>query len=81
MRHPPLTYRRTVFHFDDMNDLLNFLVAADNIDRDKIESLELTWESRADCESEWNEARNSEDPFPTLKTLHARQMCSATQAV
>ncbi len=37
-----LTYRRTIFHLNDMNDLIKLLIAIDKIDRDSIESLKLT---------------------------------------
>ena len=65
-----LTYRRTIFHLNDMNDLIKLLIAIDKIDRDSIESLKLTWKSRVDSECKWNEALNSEDSFLTLSTLH-----------
>lgn len=66
-----LAYRRTVFHLDNMDDLMKFLIAVGKIGRENIESLELTWESIADSESKWDEASDSEDPFLTLPTLHA----------
>lgn len=65
-----LTYRRTIFHLNDMNDLIKLLIAIDKIDRDSIESLKLTWKSRVDSECKWNEALNSEDSSLTLSTLH-----------
>jgi hypothetical protein len=66
----PLAYRRTVFHLNDMDDLIKLLIAVGKIGRDSIESLELTWESRADSECKWDEASDSEDPSLTLPTLH-----------
>merc|ERR1711939_1302572 len=47
----PLAYRRTVFHLDDMDDLIRLLIAVGDIGRDNIESLELAWQSRADFAS------------------------------
>ena len=66
----PLAYRRTVFHLDDMDDLIKLLIAVGKIGRDNIESLELYWESRADSDCKWDEAPDSEGPFLTLPTLH-----------
>ncbi len=66
----PLAYRRTVFHLDDMDDLIKLLIAVGKIGRDNIESLELTWQSRADSECKWDEASDCEDPSLTLPTLH-----------
>ncbi len=67
----PLAYRRTVFHLDDMDDFIKLLIAVGKIGRDNIESLELTWESRADSELKWDKAPDSDDLFLTLPTLHA----------
>lgn len=67
----PLAYRRTVFHLDDMDDFVKLLIAVGKIGRDNIESLELTWESRAGSELKWDETTQSEDRFLTLPTLHA----------
>ena len=69
----PLAYRRTFFHLDDMDDLVKLLIAIGKIGRDNIESLEFTWQSRADSECKWDEAPDSEDPFLTLPTLHAEK--------
>ena len=38
----PIAYRRTVFHLDDMDDLIKLLAAVGRVGRDNIESLELT---------------------------------------
>ncbi len=67
----PLAYRRTVFHLDDMDDLIKLLIAVGKIGRDNIESLKFTWESRADSELKWDKASDSDDLFLTLPTLHA----------
>lgn len=67
----PFAYRRTVFQLEDMDDLIQLLIAAGTIGRDNIESLELTWESRADSELKWDEALNSDAPLLSLPTLHA----------
>ena len=66
----PLAYRRTVFHLDDMDDLIRLLIAVGKIGRANIESVELAWESRTDSECKWNEAPDSEENFLTLPTLH-----------
>lgn len=66
----PLAYRRTVFHLNDMNDLIKLLIAVGKIGRDSIESLKLTWKSRVDSECKWDEASNSEDSSLTLSILH-----------
>lgn len=67
----PLAYRRTVFHFDDMEDLIKLLIAVGRIGRDNIQSVELAWESRADSELKWDEAQDSDDLYLSLPTLHA----------
>ena len=69
----PLAYRRTVFHLDDMDDLIKLLIAVGKIGRDNIQSMELAWESRADSECKWNEASGCEDPFLMLPTLHVEK--------
>ena len=38
----PIAFRRTVFHLDDMDDLIKLLVAVGRFGRENIESLELT---------------------------------------
>ncbi len=65
-----LAYCRTIFHLNDMNDLIKLLIAIGKIGRDSIESLKLTWKSRVDSECKWDEASNSEDSFLTLSILH-----------
>lgn len=65
-----LAYCRTIFHLNDMNDLIKLLIAIDKIGRDSIESLKLTWKSRVNSECKWDEASNSEDLFLTLSILH-----------
>lgn len=67
----PLAYRRTLFQLDDMDDLIKLLVAVGKISRDNIESLELIWESRADCELKWNE---KSDLLPTLHAARCVQL-------
>ncbi len=69
----PLVYQSTVFHLDDMNDLIKLLVAVGQTGRDNIESLEFPWESRTDMECKWDEAPDSEDHFLTLPTLHVTE--------
>lgn len=66
----PLAYRRTLFHFDDMDDLMKFLIAIGNIGRGNIESLELAWQSRTDLEYQWDKAPIPEKHSPSLPTLH-----------
>ena len=67
----PLAYRRTLFHLDDMDDLVKLLVAVGKVGRDNIEPLEFAWESRADSESKWDEAPNIDNISSMLPTLHA----------
>lgn len=66
----PLAYRRTVFHLDDMDNLIKLLIAVGRIGRDNIESLELTWKSRADSELKWDQAPDSDNLFLMLPALH-----------
>lgn len=66
----PLAYRRTVFHLDDMDDLIKLLIAVGDIGRDNIESLELAWQSRTDFECQWAEAPVPNEHSLTLPTLH-----------
>lgn len=67
----PLAYRRTLFHLDDMDDLVNLLVAVGKVGRENIELLEFAWASRADSESKWDENPNIDDLSLLLPTLHA----------
>ena len=67
----PLAYRRTVFHPDDMDELIKHLLAVGRIGRDNIDSLGLAWESRADSELKWAGAPHSDDRFLTLPSVHA----------
>ncbi|KAL8905734.1 MAG: hypothetical protein Q9207_002448 [Kuettlingeria erythrocarpa] len=66
----PFAYRRTLFHLDDMDDLVKLLVAVGKVGRDNIEMLELAWESRADSELKWDENQNMDDSSLLLPTLH-----------
>lgn len=65
----PLVYRTTAFHFDDMDDLVKFLIAVGDIGRNNIEVLELAWQSRTDSEFQWTEKAPDEYSL-TLPTLH-----------
>ncbi|TGO45830.1 hypothetical protein BCON_0362g00070 [Botryotinia convoluta] len=67
----PFAYRRTVFHVDDMDDLVKFLISIGEIGRDNIKSLELAWQSRSDFERQWAEAPDPNENSLTLPTLHA----------
>ncbi|KAL8825434.1 MAG: hypothetical protein Q9170_007792 [Blastenia crenularia] len=67
----PFAYRKTLFHLDDMDDLVKLLVAVGKVGRDNIEMLELAWESRADSELKWDENPDMDDSSLLLPTLHA----------
>jgi hypothetical protein len=70
----PLAYLQTLFHLDDMDNLIKLLIAVGELGRVNIESLELAWESRSDSECKWDEPQDSEERssiLPTLPTLHA----------
>ncbi|KAF4622741.1 hypothetical protein G7Y89_g14288 [Cudoniella acicularis] len=69
----PLTYRRTVFHLDDIDDVIKLLIAVGDVGRDNIESLELAWQSRSDFECQWAEAPVPNEYSLTLPTLHVRK--------
>ena len=66
----PLAYRRTAFHLVDIDDVIQLLLAVGKLGRNNIESLELAWESRADCEWSWEMSPASEDIVTALPTLH-----------
>jgi len=66
----PLAYRRTVFHLDDMDDLIRLLIAVGDIGRDNIESLELAWQSRTDFECQWDEDPVASEHSLTLPAFH-----------
>jgi len=66
----PLAYRRTLFHLDDMDDLIKLLIAVGDIGRDNIESLEFAWQSRTDSECQWAEAPVPNEYSLTLPALH-----------
>ncbi|KAL8957687.1 MAG: hypothetical protein Q9193_005106 [Seirophora villosa] len=67
----PFAYRKTLFHLDDMDDLVKLLVAVGKVGRDNIEMLELAWESRADSGLKLDEDLNMDDSSLLLPTLHA----------
>ncbi len=69
----PLAYRKTVFHLDDIDDLIKLLIAVGDIGRDNIESLELVWQSRSDFECQWAEAPVPNEHSLTLPTLHVAE--------
>jgi hypothetical protein len=69
----PLAYRRTVFHLDDIDDVIKLLIAIGDIGRDNIKSLELAWQSRSDFECQWAEPQVPSEHSLTLPTLHARK--------
>ena len=69
----PLTYTRTNFHLDDMDDVVKLLIAVGHVGRENIESLEFPWQSRSDSECKWDKYPDSEDHFMMLPTLHVTQ--------
>ena len=73
MRHEtlPLAYSKTCFRMDDMDDLIQLLVAAGVVGRENIKSLEFTWQSKSDFDVQCAEADNIDDFTPALPTLHA----------
>ena len=75
----PLAYRRTRFNLIDMDDLVRFLLAVGKLGRDNIESLELAWESRADCEWRWETSPASQDIEYALPSLHAARCVQLLQ--
>ncbi|KAK3296335.1 uncharacterized protein B0H64DRAFT_374433 [Chaetomium fimeti] len=68
----PFAYRRTTFIWDDLDDVIKFLVAIGQVGRDNIESLQFPWESRTDMEFTWEGFLDSELPW-RLPVLHASE--------
>ncbi|KAK0118483.1 hypothetical protein ONS96_011580 [Cadophora gregata f. sp. sojae] len=66
----PLAYRRTVFHLDDMDDLIRLLIAVGDIGRDNIASLELAWQSKTDFEGQWDKDPVAGKHSLTLPSFH-----------
>lgn len=70
----PITYQRTLFQLDDMDDFIKFAILIGEIGRNNIESLEFFWLSRSD--SEFNSRKllpaGSGEPedCPKLPALH-----------
>ena len=67
----PVAYRRTAFSLYDIDDAVKLLIAVGRVGRDNIESLEFTWESRADAEHQWDRKPDAGELFSTLLMLHA----------
>jgi len=66
----PFAHHGTVFHTDEVDDLVELLVAVGGTSRDNIVSMELRWESSRDSEVRPSKAAN-EILSPALPTLHA----------
>ena len=64
-----LTNDRMHFCLDDIDELVKLLIAVDKIGRDNISSLEVTWQSPADAECQWDQDPIS-DPYLMLPTVH-----------
>ena len=74
----PLAYSHLVFRMNDIDSLIEFLIAVGRVGRDNIVSLELPWKSMADAEDKWEKAPDS-DPFLTLPALHATRCAQLLQ--
>ncbi len=69
----PLAYRKTLFSFGDIDDLIKLLIAIGNIGRDNIESLGFAWQSRIDLECQGAEALIATEPMLSLPALHVEK--------
>ncbi len=56
----PVAYRRTIFHTDEVDDLVRLPVAVGATGRDNILSVDLRWASSGDSELERSKAANNE---------------------
>jgi hypothetical protein len=72
----PFAYRRTVFHLDDIDSVVRFLVAVGTPGRDNIESLCFAWEGMSDPASAWNASPDPGAFHSTLPVLHVSK-CGA----
>lgn len=72
MRHEalPFAYRRTVFHLDDLDRAIKFLVAVGETGRNNIESLHFAWESTSDPGCRLETRPVSKIAYLTLPILH-----------
>ena len=68
-----LAYRTTTFHLDDMDDLLELLIAVGETGRNNIESIYFPWESRSDSECKWEEHSALGEQILQLPILHVTE--------
>lgn len=67
----PLAYRTLAFHLDDMDDLVQLLIAVGETGRDNIESFCFRWQSRSDLQRRWEDDPRAEDGHSLqLPNLH-----------
>lgn len=66
-------YRRTTFQLDDIDEALQFLIAAGQIGRQNITSLEFSWSSRIDLEHQWSNTPPSEELLPSMPSFHVEE--------
>lgn len=65
-----LLYRKTAFHLDDIDEVIQLLIAVGDIGRQNIESLEFAWNSGSDFEYQRTEVSTSGGYQATMPILH-----------
>lgn len=65
-----LLYRRTAFRLDDIDEVVQLLIAAGDIGRRNIESLEFAWSSKSDLEYQRTKVPEGEEYLTTMPVLH-----------
>jgi hypothetical protein len=68
----PFAYRRTVFHLDNLDRAIKFLVAVGETGRDNIESLHFAWESTSDSACKYETHPIPKIAYLTLRHLRLR---------
>ena len=68
-----LAFRKTEFCLGDIDEVIQFLIAAGTIGRHNIRALEFSWVSESDRNHQWKNAPAKDDFYPTLPSLHVEE--------
>lgn len=72
-------YRNTKFCLDDIDEVIQFLVAVGTTGRSNLRSLEFAWISKSDQNYQWEHAIMNDEFYPTLPGIHAEECVKLLQ--
>lgn len=68
-----LAFQKAKFCLDDIDEVIQFLIAAGTIGRHNIRALEFSWISKSDRNRQWKNPPANDDFYPTLPSLHVEE--------